>query len=215
MLIHSFLDTTVNANFVYSTRFQKFYVFFERATIKNGLQASYFVSFTKYAARRLLSELPGIFDKLEKYELRQAQKQHNASASASVSTHFDLLEPNGEQQAARGYASGGGGGLFRLGGVCATGQAAGGGDQPEPAGHEPAGDGTDAGVKQGARGECASSGRREASASVEGDDTKDTKLSHSGTQAKSSGGRKRYRLEEDGVTIGNWACAYSDWPGRY
>ena len=97
---HSFLDTTFNANILYSTRFQKFYVSFERATIKNGVPASYSVSFTKYAARRLLTELPGILDKLEQYELRQAQEQHNASASASGSTHFDLLEPNGDQQTA-------------------------------------------------------------------------------------------------------------------
>ena len=126
------------------------------------------MSFTKFAARRLLTELPGILDKLEQYELRQAQEQHNASASASVSTHFDLLEPNGEQQAARGGASGGGGGLLRLGVVRATGEAAGGGDEPEPAVHEPAGDGANAGVEHGARGKWASSGRREASASVEG-----------------------------------------------
>ena len=121
--IHSFLDTTFNANIVFSTRFQKFYVSFERATIKNGVPASYSVSFTKDVALRLLVELPGILDKLEQYELRQAQEQHNASASASTSTHFDLLEPNGEQQAARGGASGGGGVLLRLGGVRATGQA--------------------------------------------------------------------------------------------
>ena len=110
--IHSFLETTFNANIVFSTRFQKFYVSFERATIKNGVAASYSVSFTKYAARRLLTELPGILDKLEQYELRQAQEQHNASASASVSTHFNLLEPNGEQKAARGEASGGAAAAF-------------------------------------------------------------------------------------------------------
>ena len=98
--IHSFLDTTFNPNIVYSTRFQKFYVSFERATIKNGVPASYSVSFTKYAARRLLTELPGILDKLEQYELRQAQEQHNASASESGSTHVDLLDLNGDQQAA-------------------------------------------------------------------------------------------------------------------
>ena len=100
-----FLDTTFNANIVFSTRFQKFFVSFERATIKNGVLASYTVSFTKYAARCLLAELPGILDKLEQYDLRQEQKQHNASVSASTSTHFDLLEQNGEQQAARGGAS--------------------------------------------------------------------------------------------------------------
>ena len=70
--IHSFLDTTFNATIVYSTRFQKFYVSFERAPIQNGVPASYSVSFTKYAARRLLTELLGILDKLEQYELRMA-----------------------------------------------------------------------------------------------------------------------------------------------
>ena len=97
----------------------------------------------------------------------------------------------------------GGGGLLRLGGVCATGQAAGRGDEPELARHEPAGDGAGARNEQGAGGECASIGRREASASVEGDDTKEAKLSLNGTQTKSSGGRKRYRLEEDNVEFGN------------
>ena len=127
--IHSFLDTIFNADIVCSTRFQKFKVSFERATIMKGVPASYFVSFTKYAARRLLAELPGMLDKLEQYELRQAQEQ-NASFSASVSTYFDLLEPNVEQQAARGGASGRGGGLLRLEGVRATGQAAWKGDEP-------------------------------------------------------------------------------------
>ena len=195
-----FLDTTFNANILYSTRFQKFYISFERATIKNGVPASYSMSFTKYAARRLLTELPGILGQLEQYELRQAQ-EHNASSSASLSTLFDLLKPNGEQQAALDKASGGGG-LLRPGGVCATGQAAGGGDEPEPAGDERAGDDAHAGVKQGAGGECL-----ERAAGSEclrwNDDIKEAKLSLSGTQAKSSGGRKRYRLEEDGVKIGN------------
>ena len=160
------------------------------------------MSFIKYAARRLLTELFGILDKLEQYELRQAQ-EHNASSSASVANNFDLLEPNGELQAAIDGASKGGAGLLRLRGVLATGQAAGGGYKSEPAGDERAGADAHAGVKHGAGGECASSGRREASAFVEGDDTKEAKLSLSGTQAKSSGGRKRYRLEDNGVEIGN------------
>ena len=203
VLIYYFLDTTFNANIVYSTRFQKFYVSFERATIKNRVPARYSVSFTKYATRRLLAELPGILDKLEQYELRQAQEQHNASASASAATPLDLLEPNKEQQAARGGESGGGGGLLRLGGVCAPGQAAGGGDEPEPARYERAGDAANAGGEQGARGECSSSGRQKESASVAGADPKEAKLTLTGTQANAAGGRKRYRLEEDGVTNGN------------
>ena len=117
------------------------------------------MSFTKYAARGLLAELPGILEKLEEYKLRQAQ-EINASSSASVSTHFDLLEPNGEQQAARSGTSGGGGDLLRLGEVRATCEAAREKDEPEPAGHKPAGDDANAGVEQGASGECASSKRR-------------------------------------------------------
>ena len=203
--IHSFLDTTFNANSVYTTRFQKFYVSFERATIKNGVPASYSVSFTKYTARRLLTELPGILDKLEQYELRQAQEQHNASASASASNPLDLLEPNGEQQAARGGESGGissGGGLLRLGGVRALGQGAGsgGGNKPELARHERAGNASNDGGEQG---ECYASGRREESASVAGDDSKEAKLSLGGSQTNAARGRKCYRLEEDGVEIGN------------
>ena len=159
------------------------------------------MSFTKYAARSLLTELPGILDKLEQYELREAQ-EHNASSNSFDSTHVYSLEPNKEQQATQDGASGGGGGLLRLRGVFATGQTAG-GDEPEPAGDERAGDDAHAGVKQKAVGEYPSSGRRKASAFVEGDDTKEAKLSLSGTQAKSSEGLKRYRLEEDGVEIGN------------
>ena len=119
MRIHSILDITFNANIVYNTCFQKFYVSFERGTIKNDVPASYSVSLLKYAARRLLTELFGILNKVEQHELRQAKEQYNASAYATGSTDFDMLEPNKDQQAAvRGGASGGYG-LLRLGKVCA------------------------------------------------------------------------------------------------
>jgi len=98
--IHLFLETTFNANIVYSTRFQKCYVLYERATIKNGVPASYSVSFTKFAARRLLAELPGILDKVDQYELRQAQEFANATFAAtsasSSSAPADFIARDGE-----------------------------------------------------------------------------------------------------------------------